>query len=177
MKEDGGRNRRKMKVIRYTIEQREWAIQQMMPPKYRAVVELAKTTGITAVTLRKWQEMARAEGRIVPGDGKRSDQWSSTDKFRIVLEAAPLSQAELAAYCRMKSVYPEQVAQWRLACEQANVPTGDARARPKVNANQSQRIRELERTLKKKDAALAEAAALLILEKKAEAIWGKGKAE
>lgn len=167
-----------MKWIRYTTEQREWAIQQMMPPLNRAVVELAKTTGITAVTLRTWQEMARAEGRIVPGDGKRSDRWSSTDKFRIVLETAPLSEAELSAYCRTKGIYPEQVAQWRLVCEQANVPvTAKPAAMPKADAKQAQRIRELERMLKKKEAALAEAAALLILEKKAEAIWGKGKAE
>ena len=167
-----------MKQIRYTTEQREWAIQQMMPPLNRAVVELAKTTGITTVTLRIWQKMARAEGRVMLGDGKQSNQWSSTNKFRIVLETAPLSEAELSAYCRMKGLYPEQVAQWRLICEQANAPvTAKSAAVPEADAKQVQRIRELERTLKKKEAALAEAAALLVLEKKAAAIWGKGKAE
>lgn len=167
-----------MKQIRYTAEQREWAIQQMMPPFNRAVVELAKTTGVTTVTLRVWQKMARAEGRIMLGDGKQSDQWSSTNKFRIVLETAPLSEAELSAYCRTKGVYPEQIAQWRLICEQANAPVTVKPATMSTNdAKQGQRIRELERTLKKKEAALAEAAALLTLEKKAAAIWGKGKAE
>lgn len=167
-----------MKQIRYTTEQREWAIQQMMPPLNLAVVELAKTTGITTVTLRTWQKMARAEGRIMLGDGTQSDQWSSTNKFRIVLETAPLSEAELSAYCRTKGIYPEQIAQWRLICEQANVPvTVKSAAIPKADTKQVQRIRELERTLKKKEAALAEAAALLALEKKAAAIWGKGKAE
>lgn len=165
-----------MKRIRYTEEQREWAIQQMMPPLNRAVVELARTTGITTVTLRTWQNMARAEGRIVPGDSKPSDRWSSTDKFRIVLETAVLSQAELAAYCRAKGVYPEQVIQWRLACEQANDAEMTRLAKvAKVDAQQSQRIRELERTLKKKEAALAEAAALLILEKKPRRSWASTK--
>jgi transposase-like protein len=167
-----------MKQIRYTAEQREWAIQQMMPPFNRAVVELAKTTGITTVTLRVWQKMARAEGRIMLGDGKQSDQWSSTNKFRMVLETAPLSEAELSAYCRTKGIYPEQIAQWRLICEQANAPvTAKPATMPTIDAKQGQRIRELERTLKKQEAALAEAAALLTLEKKAAAIWGKGKAE
>ena len=109
---------------RYSAEEREWVIQQMMPPPNRAVVELAEATGITPVTLRTWQNLARAEGRIVPGDGKRSDQWSGADKFRIVLETAGLSQAELGVYCRTKGIYPEQVEQWHLACEQANA-TGD----------------------------------------------------
>lgn len=169
-----------MKQIRYTAEQREWVVQQMMPPLNRAVVELAKATGITTVTLRVWQKMARAEGRIMLGDGKQSDQWSSTNKFRIVLETAPLSEAELSAYCRTKGIYPEQVAQWRLICEQANAPVTAKSAAPpetKAAAKQVQRIRELERALKKKESALAEAAALLELEKKAAAIWGKGKAE
>lgn len=112
------------------------------------------------------------------GDGKQSDQWSSTNKFRIVLETAPLSEIELSAYCRTKGIYPEQIAQWRLACEQANVSApAKSATMPQADAKQAQRIRELERTLKKKEAALAEAAALLSLEKKAEAIWGKGKAE
>ena len=112
------------------------------------------------------------------GDGKQSDQWSSTNKFRMVLETAPLSEAELSAYCRTKGVYPEQIAQWRLICEQANAPlTAKPATMPTSDAKQGQRIRELERTLKKKEAALAEAAALLTLEKKAAAIWGKDKAE
>lgn len=167
-----------MKQIRYPAEYREWAIQQMMPPVNRAVVELAKATGVTTVTLRTWKEMARAEGRIVPGTGKQSDRWSSTDKFRMVLETAPLSEAELSVYCRIKGIYPEQITQWRLACEQANA-TVTVKASVTVTADPkpAQRIRELERKLKKSDAALAETEALLVLRKKAEAIWGKDEEE
>lgn len=161
-----------MKWVRYSKEQREWAIQQMMPPLNRAVVELAKATGITTVTLRTWQKEARAEGRIVPGDGKKSNRWSSADKFRIVLETAPLSEAELSAYCRRKGIYPEQIAQWRLACERANEVDV-----PRRMPTETKRIRELERTLKRNEAALNEANALLELQKKAEAIWGKAKEE
>ena len=161
---------------RYTDEEREWTIQQMMPPLNRAVVELARSTGVSVVSLRTWQNMARAEGRIVPGNDKRSDQWSSADKFRIVLESACLSQAELAAYCRTRGIYPEQIEQWHLACEQANSSANGGKPAA-ANARQSRRIHELERAIQKKDAALAEAEALLILQKKAAAIWGKAKAE
>ena len=166
-----------MKHVRYTKEQREWAIEQMMPPLNRAVVALANATGITEVTLRTWQRRARAEGKIVPGDGQQSDRWSSTDKFRIVLETAPLSEAELSAYCRRTGVYLEQVAQWRLVCEQANAVATPAPRASVPDTKQELHIRELERTLKKQEAQLAEAAALLILQKKAAAIWGKDKAK
>lgn len=161
-----------MKWVRYSKEQREWAVQQMMPPLNRAIVELAKATGITPVALRTWQKEARAEGKIVPGDGKQSHRWSSVDKFRIVLETASLSESELSAYCRRKGIYPEQIVQWRLSCEQANEV--DAPRRMSADAK---RVRELERTLKRNEATLAEAKALLELQKKAEAIWGKAKEE
>jgi len=67
----------------------------------------------------------------------------------------------LAAYCRERGLYPEQIAAWRLACEQARLSRGDRK-----------RVRELERELTRKEKALAETAALLTLRKKAAAIWG-----
>jgi transposase-like protein len=139
----------------------------MMPPVSRFVVELARASGITTVTLRTWKKAARAEGRLMPANGANIDRWSSADKFRMVLETAPLSENELSEYCRRQGVFPEQIAQWRAACEEAN------QAGNKV---QAKRIRELEGMLKRKDAKLIEAEALLALEKKLEAIWGKGKA-
>lgn len=175
-----------MKWVRYTQEQREWAIAQMMPPLNRRVTELARISGITTVTLRTWQNAARAEGKIVPGDGKQANRWSSADKFLMVLEAAPLSAIELSAYCRSKGIYPEQIAQWRLACEQANLSVGPTVTPAVAGApmplaatqlEQAKHISQLERSLKKKDRALAEAEALLVLQKKAKAIWGKGKEE
>lgn len=161
-----------MKHIRYTDEQRAWAIGQMMPPLNRAVVELANATGITQVTLRTWQKAARQEGKIVPGDGKQSRRWSSADKFRVVLETAPLSEVELSEYCRRKGIYPEQIAQWRQACECAN-----ERAAPQLTPAERKRVRELERSLKRRDAELTEANALVALLKKLEAMQRKEKGE
>jgi transposase-like protein len=158
---------------RYPAEYREWVIKQMVPPLNRAVVDLAKETGVTTVTLRAWREAARAEGRIVPGNGKQSDRWSSADKFRVVLETAPLSEAELSAYCRTKGIQPEQVRQWRLACEQANGACAPRPQEPGQSKAAQRRIEQLERELRRKEAALAETAALLVLRKKAEAIWGR----
>ncbi|WP_455289594.1 transposase [Cupriavidus necator] len=81
----------------------------------------------------------------------------------------------MSEYCRRKGIQPEQIRQWRAACEQANATTppkpGLAQRREEETAQK--RIRALERELKRKDAALAETAALLVLRKKAEAIWGR----
>ncbi len=160
---------------RYPAEFKAWAVEQMMPPLNRSVVELAKETGVTTVSLRTWRNEAREQGKVVPGNGKQSDKWSSADKFQIVLETAPLSEAELSEYCRRKGIQPEQIRQWRAACEVANAPVHSKSSLEQRREEQAaqKRIRDLERELKRKDAALAETAALLVLRKKAEAIWGR----
>jgi transposase-like protein len=161
-------------MARYSLERREWVIRQMMPPQNRTVTELSEETGITLVTLYAWRRQAREKGVAVPGDGKQAVDWSSADKFRMVLESAGLSASEVGEYCRRKGVLVEQLQQWREACEQANaavlLQSREARAQAKVS---EQRIRGLERELRRKDAALAEAAALLVLRKKAAAMWGE----
>ena len=74
------------RVARYSIEHREWVVRQMMPPLNRTVPELVEATGITDATLYAWRKQARAAGAVVPADGQQADQWSSQDKFRVVLE-------------------------------------------------------------------------------------------
>ena len=163
---------------RYSTEFKEWAMRQMMPPLNRAVIEMSGATGVTTVTLHTWRRHARNlrnSGEYMPGNGKTSDQWSSAEKFRVVRETASLSETEIAHYGRANGIYPEQIREWRGACEQANVPL-----EPKLSAAErgqaklaAKRIRELERQLKRTEAARAEAAALVTMLKKADAIWGK----
>ena len=145
-----------------------------MPPGNRTVAALAEETGISSVTLYAWRKQARAAGAVVPGNGKSPSGWSSEEKFRVVLESAALSETELAAYCRGRGLYIEQVRAWRAACEQANATVQERTRTERAQAKDARtRIRELEREGKRDKAALAEAAALLLLGKKAAALWGK----
>ena len=113
---------------------------------------------------------------MVGGTGAVPEQWSGVAKFAVVLETASLPQAELAEYCRRKGLYIEQVQAWRSHCEGAfdSAAGGSNAAAVKV---ERQRIRELKKELHRKEKALAEAAALLILRKKAAAIWGEKEEE
>lgn len=109
----------------------------------------------------------------MPGSGKNAEEWTSEDKFAVVLETAALNIAELAEYCRRKGLFAEQIAAWRVACmsANANVPQ-QSRGQRAESKEDKKRIRQLEKDLQRKEKALAEAAALLILRKKAQAIWG-----
>ncbi len=83
-----------------------------------------------------------------------------------------MSQVEVATYCREKGLYPEQLTQWRQACEQAN--DWDQTSEKKLKeATQSERKKnkQLQKELDRKEKALAEAAALLVLRKKYNALF------
>jgi len=157
---------------RYTPEQKRWALEQLGPPHNRQLIDVARELGTTAVSVRTWRN-EQAEGE----DAIRSKDKSSTRKFQAVLETAHLSEAEVSEYCRRKGIEPQQLAQWRLACEQANRATPGKPSASGGDAAAKDRIRQLERELRRKEAALAEAAALLVLRKKATAIWGKEEDE
>ncbi len=84
-----------------------------------------------------------------------------------------MNEAELSVYCRERGLYVEQISEWREACEQANDWDRNQNRRLKdIRKADEKRIKELEWDLNRKEKALAETAALLVLRKKAQAIWG-----
>ena len=102
------------------------------------------------------------------------EQWRSEDKFAVVLETAVFNETELSEYCRKKGLFPEQVAQWKQACLTANAEAAEQRKQLAEERKQDKKkIKVLEHELNRKDKALAETAALLVLAKKARAIWGE----
>lgn len=160
-------------MSRYSSERKEAVVKKLLPPQALSVAELSRQEGISEVTLYTWRKEAMAGGDVVSGSGKRVSKWSAEAKLAVVVETAPLTEIELSAYCRAKGVYPEQVKAWRQACLD-----GQATAQQQAHQDQvrtkadKKRIRELERELHRKEKALAEAAALLVLRKKLNALWG-----
>jgi transposase-like protein len=82
-----------------------------------------------------------------------------------------ISEVDLGALLRREGLHEAQLAEWREAVQEALEGT---RAKKSRSSAEAKRIRQLERELKRKDKALAETAALLVLKKKAQAIWGDG---
>jgi len=103
--------------------------------------------------------------------GKRPQDWSAAAKLQAVLESAELSDDKLGEFLRRKGLHEAQLAQWRELLTKAAPDVFDRRGRKKPSL-EKKRIRELEKELGRKDKALAETAALLVLKKKALAIWG-----
>ena len=157
----------------YPRERKEAVLKKMLPPNNKPIAEISKEEGICEGTLYNWRKSARAEGRLLPDGDSTPVGWCAADKFAAVVETVSMNEAELSSYCRERGLYAEQITEWREACEQANDWDRTQTKRLKdIRKADEKRIKELERDLKRKENALAETAALLVLRKKAQAIWG-----
>jgi len=149
----------------------------MLPPNTMAIRHLSQEEGISEATLHKWRAAARGKGRLLPDADVGPHGWSSRDKFAAVLETAALNEADLAEYCRKRGLYPAQIAasgpraNRRMTGPDFKICASTARL-GQATKEEKKRIKDLERELARKDRALAETAALLVLRKKASAIWG-----
>jgi transposase-like protein len=157
----------------YSPERKAAVLKRMLPPNNMSIRQLSQEEGISEATLHNWRAEARGKGQLMPNADAGPEGWSSRDKFSAVLETAALNETDLAEYCRKRGLYPAQIAAWRLACEQANDWDRASSARlGRATKEEKKRVKDLERELARKDRALAETAALLVLRKKAAAIWG-----
>jgi len=135
--------------------------------------DLATETGISINTIYRWRDKAKKKGISSTTKFKTADKWSTQDKFQIVLETAVLNEIELSEYCRKKGLYPQQVKEWKNACMQANGGVAEEASRLNLELKKSEQEKKmLEKELRRKEKALAETAALLVLRKNANAIWG-----
>ncbi len=145
-----------------------------MLPKAKSVGQVSRETGVSKQSLYNWRNKYRKEGKAVPADGSNPENWSGENKLAVVIEVAGLNEQELSEYCRRKGLYAEQIARWREAAIIGNEPKGvRSKAERQELQKERKKSRSLEKELKRKEKALAEAAALLILKKKAQAIWGE----
>lgn len=137
--------------------------------------EIARTHGVSKSAVQQWLRMARARGEtaMVDGEDRRARDWSAQERFAALVETDGMSEEELGAWCRRHGLHSHELAQWRRDALAGTAPaTGDGEAR-----SQTKRLRQevvaLRKELNRKDKALAETAALLVLQKKAQLLWGE----
>ena len=158
---------------KYSEEFKESVVKRMMPPNSVSVLQLSKETGVSDVTLYKWRKDFRSKGIAVPGDSSNPANWTAADKLAVVIETAAMNEVQLGEYCRSKGLYAEQIVQWKQAALSGYQHSDQVeKEKAKTRHEDRKKIKQLERELNRKEKALAETAALLVLAKKCEAIWG-----
>ncbi len=152
-------------------------VQRMLGSEAISATGLSTEAGVSQATLSRWLNQARTLSPMNREQNERTNarsprQWTAEEKLPVVAEASALSDEELGAFLRGKGLHMAQLAEWRESASQS-LDDGKKKRRRKMSPEQK-RIRELEKELRRKDRALAEVTALLVLKKKAEEIWGAG---
>ena len=156
-------------IKKYTKEEKESFVTRLLPPESISLGLLSYETGISKSTLCTWKKKAQ-EGN---GNVKPQKRLTPNDKFLIVMETYSLTEIEFARYCREKGLYCDEVKKWASVCLNSNNNAVDSEDIKELKAGKQEdakRIKELEKELTRKEKALAEAAALLLLRKKLHAI-------
>jgi len=132
--------------------------------------QFAESEDIPLSTLHSWKNKYLKKRDFV-SKNLIPEAWSAEEKFSVVLESSTLSEVELSAYCREKGLFPDQIQTWKAGCIQGNAGSAQARGGSGSSKEDKKKIKQLERELARKEKALAETAALLVLRKKFNALW------
>ena len=143
------------------------------------LTEIAESLGVGVSTLCTWttkaknQEFETASNNEIASmsNDKRPQDWSLEERFNMVVESGSLSEDELNKRCREQGIYPHHVKQWKLDFINGNT-TKQRVVSPSEIKNLKHENKSLKKELHRKDKALAETAALLVLKKKVQDIWG-----
>jgi transposase-like protein len=147
-------------------------VQRMLMPGGPSATALAKDVGIGQSTLSRWLRQLGSVSVVsdkrtagTASGPRRPEDWSAQERLRAVMESSRLSGEELGEFLRREGLHEETLSEWRKSALEA---LGSQSPR----GGDKKRIKQLERQLARKDKALAEAAALLVLQKKVREIWG-----
>jgi len=167
----------------YSNSFREKMIRKMAPPNSISANQLSKEVGVSQTTLSFWLREAGkiaymtkpSKGRKPAAFRRRPQDRSSQEKFKVVIEASSLKDEELGAFLRERGLHKAQLENWKKDME-GELSSDSDRAKKnqdkKLIRELEKRVKKTERELRRKDKALAETAALLVLKKKAQEIWG-----
>lgn len=151
--------------MRYSPDVKQMLLKKLLHPDGPGAPAISEEYGIPTATLYGWVRHAR-NGSM--SKGRQSKPRTLRDKQAAVLEARRLSEADLGRWLRENGVHEEQLRQWE---QEIDAALADRDGQPGKDRTQARKLKELERELRRKDKALAELSALVVLKKKVEAMW------
>ena len=157
--------------MKYSLEFKKSAVQKYLTRGNRPVKEILKELNVPSASIYQWcNDFAK-----VSGMKKQSSPHTRTalEKLNSIMEFNSLPENKRGEFLRKNGLSDANINEWlnqiKMALSQKNIPS--------ENKNDIKKVKELEQELRRKDKALAEASALLILKKKANLIWGQGEEE
>ena len=172
---------------KYTLAFKQQAVQKALSRSDEVSLRsITDQLGVGYSTMEQWIRLSKAQKleSTTPYTDKMASRmtterkpqdWSLEQRLEMIMACASLDQDTVSQRCREQGIYPHHLAQWKTdfigsaRTVQQLTPSDELKKLRKEN-------KSLKHDLSRKDKALAETAALLVLQKKAHAIWGIGEA-
>jgi len=152
--------------MRYNKEFKENAIKLVLAKEeHQSMLEIAKKLGVSKATLYKWIKQAQQPT-------KTESSFSSQDKLKMLHETYAMSKEEVNAYCREKGLFQHQLQEFEEEfLNKKSTKVSNESSSKKALEEEKNRTKALAKELRRKEKALAETAALLVLQKKFQALF------
>lgn len=158
-----------MAYRKFSEEQKQMWVKKFLSRGNKSIEVFCRENALSSTAVYKWAAIYGRSPDMKPL-AKSPSHWAAEEKFKAVMAFDKLPVEEQGAYLRQEGVHSEHIEMWREKMQKALAPeSGDKRTE---RGEMVYRIMDLERELARKDKALAEAAAILILKKKVDLIWG-----
>ena len=153
--------------MKYSAEFIEQALVKVHSRGDRSIPSVAEELGVKFETVKRWLKVHKIVRFDVVKKERRPHEWRREEQFQALLETHGLNEEQLNAWCRERGLFPHHLDEWRLAfCSNDAAPL-----KAPSSLSLSKENEKLKKELRRKEKALAEAAALLVLQKKFQALW------
>jgi len=153
---------------KFSQEFKQAIVKKLLSRGKQTVEQFCEENGLALSTVTRWQSECANVSEM--NHKKNKSKVSSENILKSISETYSLNEEDLGLYLRKNGLHSAQIAEWRSTfLSSVN--------KPKIFLNKKDardsKIKDLEKDLFKKDKALAEVSALLILQKKVSLLWGK----
>lgn len=165
--------------VKYNDDFKQQAVQKLLNRGEGVTIEdIATSLGVAMSSINRWalnyrrsgSDKSKSEVMTKDKQEKRPENWTQAERLKAIIATDALSENQLSAFCRQQGIYVHHIEQWKsdfLGQGSASTPL---QTQQKVR-QLTQQNQKLKRDLNRKDKALAETAALLVLQKKVQDIW------
>lgn len=146
------------------------------------LVEMAETLGVSRSALQRW--ITQSKNHILDTSlspmptmtqkEKRPQDWNCEERLKLIIESDGLSEEDTSEFCRSRGIFPHHIKEWKQQIITGSALPSEIKKQVPIKTLRNE-IKALNKDLNRKNKALAETAALLVLQKKVNAIWGNGE--
>lgn len=153
----------------YSQDFKESAVRKVCIPGGPSITELANTLGVNHCSIRNWMKIYGSVSAM-----KKPKEWTPERKLEAIIKTATMTENELGVYLRTNGLHANEIEQWKQDIYSAQKSVGRPKLDPEL-VELRNKEKELSKDLRRKDRALAEMSARVILLKKSRAIFGESE--